>query len=75
MRLSCMRKILKKIFRDILKLIRKGELDPKKPIANQLKKYLNKTDRRQVTEDCWKQWYIYIPPIGIPDIICKGNCP
>jgi len=37
----------KKIFRDIFKLIRKGELDPQKPIADQLKKYLNETEKAE----------------------------
>jgi len=64
------------ILSDFFKQVKEEKIDPKKSIANQMKTYLNDTVRKKYTEDCWSQWYIYIPPSTnpIPEIYCKGNC-
>jgi len=61
------------ILSDFFKLVKEGKVNPKKSIANQMKKYLNDTVRKKYTEDYWAQCYIYFPPNSMPEIYCKGK--
>jgi|GEM_PF-4590153 len=63
----------KDTFIDVINKIKKGIIDPKKPLPDLLDKYFNYASGK-IIKDCVDQWYIFFPPIGDAELVCTGKC-
>lgn len=68
----------KEAFNTILKAVRDGAIDPKESADKEWRKfeeYITREEKKRWENvECWKHWYIYLPPLGEPRLVCDGKC-
>ena len=53
--------------------IKKRTIDPSKSLDDVMEK-LWESPNGENHVDCWKHWYVFIPPVGNPELVCDGKC-
>jgi len=53
--------------------IKKGTIDPSRSLDDVMGK-LWESPNGENHMDCWQHWYVFIPPVGNPELVCDGKC-
>lgn len=63
----------KAIVETMLQGIKKGTINPSNSLDDVME-MLWESPNGETYVECWKHWYVFVPPLGNPEVVCDGKC-